>query len=191
MYGGNQILFGEKVSRSGCGMIAACDYILYSMGKRHIPIEEYTEFVSRFRDDDAYRNSLNLLGLFPYKVIRLINKYLEGSEVVFLKSRNFSPESFRRFVFSSISAGFPVIVRVGLNGKKLPYRIEYTDKRGRSGHGKIGWHYITVTGFTDDGKVIFSSWGGKGETDISLLYRYSGLTGGIITDKREAVRSGK
>ncbi len=41
------------------------------------------------------------------------------------------------------------------------------------------WHYITVTGIEKD-KLIFSSWGGKGEMNADDLIRFFGFTGGII-----------
>ena len=47
---------------------------------------------------------------------------------------------------------------------------------------KMRWHYITVTGIEGD-KLIFCSWGSKGEMLCSDLYRYSGITGGVITAK--------
>lgn len=187
MHGGDQALFGKKASRSGCGMIAACDYILYSRGKRNMSFEEYSGFVSRFRDEEAYLHSSNLLGLFPEKTVRLINSHIKAPGVTFISHSEFSPESLKKFISDSISAELPVIVRIGLNGNKLPYRIKYPGKGGSTGHGTTGWHYITVTGITGQGKVIFSSWGGKGETDIDMLFRHFGLTGGVIADKRMTV----
>lgn len=187
MHGGDQALFGKKVSRSGCGMIAVCDYILYSHGKRNISFEEYSEFVSRFRDEEAYLHSANLLGISPKKAVKLINAHVKAPGVTFISHSEFSPGSLKNFIYDSVSEGLPVIVRIGLNGNKLPYRMQYPGKGGSMGHGSTGWHYITVTGITGQGKVIFSSWGGKGETDIGMLFRHFGLTGGVIADKRITV----
>ncbi len=181
MYGGNQSLFGKNSLRSGCGMIAACDLILYSKGKRFIDFSEYAAYVCKFRDEKAYFHSRNPIGIFPGKLVKLINSELTSGKVRFISRRKFSAESLQKFIYSSILADMPVIVRVGLNGKKFPYRITFPARGENSRRGKTDWHYITVTGISDNGKIIFSSWGGRGESSCKMLYRYFGITGGIIT----------
>ena len=192
MYGGNQSLFGKKSRRSGCGMIAACDVILYSQGKRSLGFSEYAEFVSRFRDEVAYKNTSNLIGIFPRRLAKMINSHLpknHDSEYIFISRRKFSREGLRKFISDSISMELPVIVRIGANGKRLPYKIEFPDQGNRSAGGKTDWHYITVTGMTDSGKLIFSSWGGKGELECDMLYKYFGFTGGVIADKKIGINN--
>ena len=184
MYGGNQNLFGKKARHSGCGMIAACDVILYLQGKRSITFSEYEEFVSRFHDEEAYLNTSNPIGIFPRRLAGMINSHITDSEYVFLNRRKFSREGLREFISDSISMGLPVIVRIGANGKRLPYKIKYPIHGNRSARGKTDWHYITVTGITDSGTLIFSSWGGRGKLECDLLHKYFGITGGIIADKR-------
>lgn len=183
MYGGDQSLFGKRSLRSGCGMIAACDLILYSKGKRFIDFSEYAAFVRKFRDEKAYFHSRNLIGIFPRKLVKLINSELSAEKVRFMSRRKFTAESLQKFIYSSILADKPVIVRVGLNGKKFPYGITFPARGGNSRRGKTDWHYITVTGISDSGKIIFSSWGGRGESSCKMLYRYFGITGGVIADK--------
>ena len=189
MYGGNQNLFGKKARKSGCGMIAACDVILHYQGKRSVTFSEYAGFVSRFRDEEAYRNTSNPIGIFPRRLARMINSHLKDSEFHFISRRKFTEESLRNFISDSLLDGFPVIVRIGANGKKLPYKIRFPDSGGQVKEGRTDWHYVTVTGITDAGKIIFSSWGGKGETDCNLLYKYFGITGGVIADKRIAIHN--
>ena len=191
MYGGNQNLFGKKARRSGCGMIAACDVILYFQGKRSPTFSEYSEFVSKFRDEEAYRGTSNPIGIFPRRLAAMINSHLKNGEYVFLSRRKFDREGLREFIGNSISQGSPVIVRIGANGKKLPYKIKFPDSGNRSTEGKTDWHYITVTGMTDSGTLIFSSWGGRGELDCDLLHRYFGITGGVIADKKIPIHDGK
>lgn len=188
MYGGDQSLFGKKARRSGCGMIAACDVILYSQGKRSLSFSEYAEFVSRFRDEVAYRNTSNLIGIFPGRLAKMINSHIQNSGYVFIPGRKFSREGLRKFMTDSISMELPVIVRIGANGKRLPYRIQFPDKGNCSAAGKTDWHYITVTGITDSGDLIFSSWGGRGELECDMLYKYFGLTGGVIADRRVPIQ---
>lgn len=190
MYGGNQNLFGKKAKHSGCGMIAACDVILYLQGKRSLTFPEYEEFVCKFRDEEAYRHTSNLIGIFPRRLAGMINSHSKAEEYVFLNRRKFSPESLREFISNSLSAGFPVIVRIGANGKKLPYKINFPIS-GNNSEGKFDWHYITVTGITDSGTLIFSSWGGRGELECGLLHRYFGITGGVIANKKIPLPGGK
>lgn len=181
MYGGNQSLFGKKAGHSGCGMIAACDVILYFSGKRSMPFSEYEAFVSEFRDKEAYRFSLNLIGIPLRKMVRMLNSHIMGREYVFRSRLKFTEASLREFISDSLSEGLPVIVRIGFNGNKLPYRMQRSD--GSMSSGKVGWHYITVTGISDDGKLIFSSWGRKGELEADQLYKHFGITGGVLADK--------
>ena len=182
MYGGDQSLFGKLSAHSGCGMIAVCDTILFL---RHgegysLSLGEYTSFVEDIRDNEVYRNRLNLIGVPPGLIIKILKKHT-GEDFHFRGKGNFSPDGLRQIIEDSLLKEVPVIVRIGANGNKLPYKIIFP----ASGHdvrtGKMSWHYITVTGITDSGTVIFSSWGGRGEMKLSDLYRYFGVTGGIIT----------
>lgn len=191
LYGGNQDLFGKKASRSGCGMIAACDVILYLQGKRSLQFSEYEEFVTGFRDNEAYKNSSNLIGIFPRKLSGMINSHIKEPEYVFISRRKFTRDSLREFISDSLLEEFPVIVRIGANGKKLPYKIKYSDPAIRFTEGKTDWHYITVTGMTDSGTLIFSSWGGRGELECELLYKYFGITGGVIASEKIPIRGKK
>lgn len=182
MYGGDQALFGKRSLRSGCGMIAACDMILYMAGKRSIGFTEYADIVSRFRDNEAYRRTSNPLGIFPGRLVKLINRHITGAEVRFLSRRRFSRESLEKFIRESLRSGFPVIVRIGFDRKKLPYKITYPVRKGEIRSGKTHWHYITVTGISESGALTFSSWGGIGNADCGELYGHFGITGGVIAD---------
>ena len=67
MYGGDQKLFGSAVRKSGCGMIAACDMILFLRGEIHQSFAEYGKFVENIRDSEAYKKTANHFGLSPFK----------------------------------------------------------------------------------------------------------------------------
>ena len=181
MYGGNQKLFGKLSRHSGCGMIAVCDMILFL---RHgegysITLRSYTDFVSDIRDNEVYRHRLNLIGVSPGHIIKILKKRTEKN-FRFIGKEKFSRESLGQLIGDSLLQGVPVIVRIGANGNSLPYKINYPASGNKSRTGKMDWHYVTVTGITDSGTVIFSSWGGRGEMLLSDLYDHFGLTGGII-----------
>lgn len=180
LYGGNQKLFGKAAARSGCGMIAACDMILYTRKKRSISFSEYDRFVCDFRDKKAYKGCRNPIGIFPRRLTAMINSEAQDARFKFYSRRAFTEESLRRFIFASVERGMPVIVRVGLNGKRLPFRIK---AGGAYKEGHMSWHYVTVTGINGD-KLTFSSWGEKGVMNCSRLYKHFGWTGGIIADKK-------
>lgn len=184
MYGGDQKLFGGEVRKSGCGMIAACDMVLFLRGEKSLTFTEYARFVEDIRDNDAYRGTANPVGVSPFKAARLINKRVENHRFKFWSRIFFSRKSLGNLIENSLAAGLPVIVRIGANGKKLPYSIEYPASGNRRAAGNMTWHYVTVTGLSDSGILTFSSWSGKGEMVLDDLYRYFGITGGIIADRK-------
>ena len=181
MYGGDQKLFGKLPKHSGCGMIALCDMILFLRhGEGYSPtLPEYTAFVSDIRDNEVYHHRLNLIGVPPGLIIKILKKHTER-DFRFYGKEKFSKESPGQLIGDSLLQGVPVIVRIGANGNSLPYKINFPASGNKSRTGKMDWHYITVTGITDSGTVIFSSWGGRGEMLLSDLYDHLGFTGGII-----------
>lgn len=183
MYGGDQKLFGADVRKSGCGMIAACDMILFLSGEKQQSFAEYGKFVEDIRDKEAYKKTTNPLGLSPFKTARLINRHSPNNHFAFFSNVFFSEKRLADFIERSIAAGLPVILRIGANGKKLPYNIVYPASGGRMASGYMTWHYITVTGISRD-TLTFSSWGGKGEMSVKDLHRFRGFTGGFIIDKK-------
>lgn len=183
MYGGDQKLFGSTVRKSGCGMIAACDMILFLRGETQQSFSEYGKFVEDIRDNEAYKRTSNPIGLSPFKTARLVSRHSENLRFVFLSHVFFGEKKLVRYIEKSIAAGLPIILRIGANGKKLPYNIVYPASGSRRASGHMTWHYITVTGISGD-VLTFSSWGGKGEMSVRDLRRFWGLTGGLITDKK-------
>lgn len=179
MYGGDQRLFGKSAERSGCGMIAACDMLLYLEGRREMSLEKYTAFVSDMRDSVFYRRRLNIIGIFPRRLTKILCQR-SGRSFVYHPKRHFTEDTLAEYITQAVSDGRPLIVRVGYNWRRLPYTIEYRGGKRRS--GKMCWHYITVTGI-DGGVLTFSSWGGKGEMLCGGLYRHFGISGGIIAEK--------
>ena len=183
MYGGNQKHLGKTAAKNGCGMIAACDMLLYLSGKNSgtISFSDYTAFAEKLRDEIFYKNTRNLLGIFPRRLAKILTekshrKFSYYPAVKFLSANG---ERLADYISSSIKIGVPVIVRVGASLGGLPYKIKYPAS-GKSCTDKMRWHYITVTGISESGILTFSSWGGKGAASCAELCRRFGFTGGII-----------
>lgn len=186
LYGGDQKLFGKDVSSSGCGMIAACDMLLYLSGKSgaEIPFSEYASFAEKLRDETFYKGTRNPLGIFPRRLAKILAEK-SGKKFTYFPARKLRGKDGKKLaetVSRSLKNGMPVIVRIGFSFKGLPYKIEYPAS-GKTRAGKMSWHYITVTGISESGVLTFSSWGGKGAADCcgpGGLCRRFGFTGGII-----------
>lgn len=184
MYGGNQKYFGKAVSKSGCGMIAACDMLLYLSGKNAgtISFSDYTAFAEKLRDEVFYKNTKNLLGIFPRRLTNILTEK-SGRKFRYYPSWKFlggNGKKLTEFISEEIKIGVPVIVRVGASIGGFPYKIKYPASGNNLRAGKMSWHYITVTGISESGILTFSSWGLKGSALCIELYRHFGFTGGII-----------
>lgn len=169
-------MFSKRVRKSGCGMIAALDLSLFLSEKNvfPMPINEYKNYVA-LTENYFYKHSPNLFGISPRKITR----YLKG-DFSFISKNKLSKNRLTELVQKSLSGNTPVIIRVGENFKRLPYKITFPI--GNCYSGKMRWHYITAVGLNGD-KLIFYSWGGKGEMNVAELYRHFGFTGGIIIPK--------
>lgn len=183
MYGGDQKQFGKAASKSGCGMIAACDTLLWLSGKggAEISFSEYASYVEKLRDGVFYNGTQNLIGIFPRRLAKILTeksgrKFAYYPAVKFLSANG---KKLADYISKSIKSGVPVIVRVGADIGGLPYKIKYPAS-GKTCAGKMSWHYITVTGISESGILTFSSWGGKGTASCAELYRHFGFTGGIV-----------
>ncbi|MCM1024271.1 MAG: hypothetical protein NC395_09455 [Prevotella sp.] len=184
MYGGDQKLFGKSVSRSGCGMIAACDTLLYTERKdgAEISLADYTAFVKKLRDSVFYNGTRNPIGIFPRRLAEILTG-ISGRKFVFYPAANFFSRDGKKladFISRSLENGAPVIVRLGADIFGLPYKIRYPARGNKLRTGKMRWHYITVTGISESGILTFSSWGGKGHAHCRDLCRRFGFTGGIV-----------
>lgn len=181
MYGGDQKLFGKRAAKSGCGMIAVCDMLLFLRGKSSAPVSfsEYTDFVGNFRDEIAYKSSSNPLGIFPGKLVKMLNE--SGHAFKFYGRKKFRKENdLAEFIKNSIKGGLPVIARIGLNGGRLRCGICFPASGNVRKKCVLDWHYVTVTGISGNGTLTFSSWGGKGTVSCAELLRHFGVTGGVI-----------
>lgn len=183
LYGGDQKLFGKAVSSSGCGMIAACDVLLWLSGKSggEISFPEYAVFAEKLRDETFYKGRKNFLGIFPRRLAKILTEK-SGRKFIYFpawKLRGENGKKLEEIISRSLSGGAPVIVRVGFSFKGLPYKIKYPAS-GKVRAGKMSWHYITVTGVSESGVLTFSSWGGRGTADCHVLSKSFGFTGGII-----------
>lgn len=185
LYGGDQKLFGKAVSSSGCGMIAACDVLLWLSGKSggEISFPEYAVFAEKLRDETFYKGRKNFLGIFPRRLAKILTEK-SGRKFTYFPARKLRGKNGKKLeeiISRSLSGGAPVIVRVGFSFKGLPYKIKYPAS-GKVRAGKMSWHYITVTGVSESGVLTFSSWGGKGSADCRELCRRFGFTGGIVAE---------
>ncbi len=176
MYGGNQSLFGKNIKRSGCGMIAACDMLLYKQNKKALTMDDYKQFVTENSQSFFYKFHFNFIGVSARRIIKFLCR--KGYSFRFIPRCSLKGETLEQTIKKSLENDTPVIARIGLNGKKLPYRITYT-VNGRISQGTMSWHYITVTGLKN-GILTFSSWGGTGEMSLSDLQQHFGFMGGII-----------
>lgn len=176
MQGGNQSDFGGNIRRSGCGMIAACDMLLYKQGRKALSDSSYKLFVAENVKNFFYRFHVNLIGVTAHRIVKFLRRY--GYKFRFVPRRKLKGDMLEQLINKSLDNGTPVIVRIGLNGKKLPYKVTYTVS-GRIAQGTMFWHYITVTGI-EDSVLTYSSWGATGEMQIADLQQHLGFMGGII-----------
>lgn len=186
IYGGNQSMFSKNIKRSGCGMIASCDTVLFVKGKKSVDESEYRRIIE---NSGFYRRRLRPFGIPTGFICRYLASCLDGRKFLFIPARRLSRESMEKHFTDSIGAGIPVIVRVGFNGKKFRCRIT-NPVNGRQSESKISWHYITVTG-CENGSVFFSTWGKQGEAELSELHRHLGVLGGIIVSENIQNKNGQ
>ena len=180
MQGGNQSDFSKFIRRSGCGMIAACDMLLYKQGRKNLTDREYKQFVNANCRSFFYKRRLNLIGVSAHSIVKFL--YKQGYRFRFVPGYRLNEERLEQLVSESLETDTPVIVRIGLNRKKLPYRLTYT-VNGSISQGKLFWHYITVTGL-ENSILTYSSWGAVGEMKISELKKNFGFMGGIIIPQK-------
>ena len=179
LYGGNQNIFvnearGKRIKRCGCGLIAACDMTFFLKGATFVSLKEYVRFIL---DSSKYLGITTVFGISPKRIIKMLAEMNEGRSFFFMPKRKLTETTLRGIFEHSLSSGIPVIVRAGENFRKLPYKMNGTER-------KMRWHYFTVTGI-DGNRLTFSSWGKKGEMLCSDLYRYFGVTGGIIITEQK------
>lgn len=178
-YGGNQNSFlnqpnGKRIKRCGCGLMAVCDMTLFLQKTKTLPWAEYVKSVC---EKAKKLNITDSFGISTKKVIKMLSESNPDYTFSFIPKRKLSENGLRETIGKSLSAGFPVIIRVGENFRRLPYKMNGNDR-------KMRWHYFTVTGLDGD-NLTFCSWGRKGEMKCSELYRFFGITGGIIVTKSE------
>jgi len=176
MHGGNQSHFSDNIKRSGCGMIAACDMLLYKENKKALSHSDYKQFIVEKSESFFYKHRFNLFGVAAYRMIKFLRK--QGYSFRFIPRRRLRGDAFGQLIKEMLDKGTPVMVRIGLNGKKLPYKVNHTVS-GRISKGAMYWHYITVTGM-ENGMLYYSSWGATGEMSLSDLQQNLGFMGGIF-----------
>lgn len=180
-YGGNQGWLEEKYRPSACGMIAACDLLL-TLKKRNsspIPIDVYKSFVINAAENFFYKNRRNMLGIPPRRILKYLNDNIKEYRFRFISDMTTYKKTTAELIDKSLSGGIPVIIRIGENGRRLPYKISFPTRNNDIVAGKMRWHYITVVGLKN-GVLYFNSWGGRGEMLLSDLMKYRGISGGMI-----------
>ncbi len=162
-------------------MIAACDMALRLNRGTEIPVpfEEYSAFIEENRKNFFYKNRLNIFGISQSRIVNFLNTLQNTYHFRFIGRKKLTEAALRDTIEKSLNTGLPVIIRVGENGKKLPYKIRFCKGHNTLRQGKMRWHYITAVGLEND-TLIFYSWGGKGEMKLSDLHSLFGFTGGII-----------
>lgn len=180
-YGGNQSRLNDKIRKTACGMIAACDMLLRFKDEKcmPVPVDEYVSFVTDMAENYFYKHSRNLLGVSIRKILKALNNAQSNCRFRFISRLRLNTEKIKNLIENSLSLNIPVIVRIGENGRRLHYKITFPESGNISREGRMRWHYITVVGIEKD-SLVFYSWGGRGEMKISDLYKHFGFTGGII-----------
>lgn len=163
-------------------MIAACDMALrLNRGTQTpVPFEEYSAFIEESRKNFFYKNRLNIFGISQNRIVSFLNNFQNEYHFRFIGRKKLTEAALGQAIEKSLNKGLPVIIRVGENGKKLPYIIRSRKSPDTLRQGKMRWHYITAVGLDNDA-LIFYTWGRKGKMKLSDLYRHFGFTGGIIT----------
>lgn len=162
-------------------MIAACDMIIRFRDNNctPVPFEKYSKFVWEMSDKYFYKRLGNPLGVPVYKMLRALNTEITEHRFRFISRTFLNRQKLEEIIKNALSLGVPIIVRIGANGKRLPYKISFPTSGNAVRENKMSWHYITVTGIEND-VLTFYSWGGKGEMFLSDLCRFWGFTGGVI-----------
>lgn len=180
-FGGNQSRLNDKIRKTACGMIAVCDMLLRLRNEKNmpVPVDEYISFVMDMADNYFYKYSRNPFGIPVGKILEALNNGQNKCRFRFISRLRLNKEKIRMLIENSLLRNIPVIVRIGENRRKLPYRIAFPEGGNITRDGRMRWHYITVVGIEKD-HLIFYSWGGRGEMKISDLYERFGFTGGFI-----------
>lgn len=172
----------SKINSVGCGYVAMCNTIFMEYEGREAEFERTFGF--SYYDSDGNVNSDRLLldmymttykdglndssdaddlpdGTTPESRQQIMENYLahHGQEVETELYVDINEDNFREFAES----GKPVIIRI--------QGVDLQDENGRVYHtvGEDSGHAMTVTGFSEDGRIIVSSWGKKLYIDPAQL----------------------
>ena len=177
-YGGNQSwLTGAVAQKSGCGLVAAQDLLIYL--HRHggydaeffrdlpagdpIPAEIYDYYAQRLRK--RYFPLASSFGLNAFVLALGMNRFFRDNRIACRAGWGAPGRAFWPTMQTMLARGLPVILCVGINFP-LPWGKEQLPLYTREGSGgyrrtaAARAHYVAVTGM--DGQWLrVSSWGGE------------------------------
>lgn len=144
-----------------------------------MPFEEYRLYITENADKFFYKNRMNIFGISAKRIAEFLNDITPEYNFRFIGRRKINETALRKIIGKSLNKGLPVIIRVGENFNRLPYKIYFGTGENNVRQDTMRWHYITITGLEND-TLIFCSWGRKGEMILSDLCNFFGFTGGVI-----------
>lgn len=177
-YGGNQNWLPEKrLQRSGCGLVACTDLLLYlhryhnccwsplfqgsALSQEPLPAAAYHALCQRL--EQRFFPILPGFGITGWLLMLGLNRYFFSYRVPLRASWGVPPDNLWEGIQTMLSLDLPVILSIGPNfpffwqHHTLPFYLEEPDGGFRSA-GQVCAHYVTVTGVKGE-QLRVSSWG--------------------------------
>lgn len=174
-YGGNQNWFPCRfLKRTGCGVIAAADVILYLEGEREISEAEYREFAQKLWK--GYLPVIPGFGMNGLTLMIGMNRYFRKKNLPYRACWGISGKRMIAKIDRMLSEEIPVILSVGPNFPKVwgKEKVRFYIKTESGTYVpavKTKAHFVTVTGRNGMWLQI-SSWGKKYFIDIREYREY-------------------
>lgn len=174
--GGQQFSANPMIRRSGCGIIAATDLLLY-LNARHlhgsvdffdglletepIPFPAYTTCISRM--NQRYFPMIPYAGINGLMLMDGVRRFLHEQRMPYSARWCFSPGNLWSRTETMLRQDIPVVMSVGPNFPKIwgKRRVRFYIKTGDKSYTPSAGakqHYFTVTGM-DESWLCISSWG--------------------------------
>ncbi|WP_035767393.1 hypothetical protein [Butyrivibrio sp. NC2002] len=175
----------DYATQKGCGYVAMCNSIFQEFAGKEDEFEKifgfpyYDEngnvnherlFIEMYTT--AYRDGINIgkdgypQGTGPESRMDILNNYLKDKNITATSTQNvkMTPEDIEKYTRN----GKYVLIGAhpdGPNGtdEEMLYNMDGSE------YGPIGAHCMMVTGVTDDGKIIVSSWGREYYLEMSEM----------------------
>ena len=190
-YGGSQSwLSGAVAQKSGCGLVAAADLLIYLHryggcaaeffrnlpAADPIPAEIYDYYAQRLRK--RYFPLASSFGLNAFVLALGMNRFFRDNSLPLRASWGTPERRFWQTVQSMLAKDIPVILCVGINFP-FPWDKEQLALYTREGSGEYRrtaathGHYVAITGM-DEEWLRVSSWGGEYHIRREEYDRYRG-----------------